>query len=138
MPSITTATEDQITQLRRHAVNDVTREIMRDGIKLTWEQAHELGDEVIDWMRSRLGLGSRTTDDGITFTPSPESLYGGHGRYYLRIKTAPHQQWTVPAGWSWDALTEAKAGARKADEQWMAVELIDRTTGKKISFPRGS
>ena len=55
-------------------------------------------------------------------------------RYYLRIKTAPHQQWMVPAGWSWDDLTNAKAGARKADAQWTAVELIDGETGKKVRF----
>lgn len=125
-----TATDDQITQLRRHAVNDVTREIMTNGIKLTWDQAHDLGDEVIDWMGTRLGLKSRTTDAGITFTPT---LYG-RARYYIRIKTAPHQQWTVPAGWTWEDLEEAKLGASKADAQWMAVELMDKETGRKVRW----
>jgi hypothetical protein len=125
-----TATEVQIIQLRRRAVNDVTREIMANGIKLTWEQADDLGDMVLDWMGKRLGLKSRTTDAGITFTPS---LYG-HGRYYLRIKTAPHEQWTVPAGWSWEDLDDAKIGAAKADEQWMAVELMDSETGNKVRW----
>lgn len=125
-----TATEDQITQLRRHAVNDMTREIMANGIKLTWEQADDLGDEVLDWMGKRLGLKSRTTDAGITFTPT---LYG-RGRYYIRIKTAPHQQWEVPAGWNWDDIDEAKIGAAKADEQWMAVELVDSETGSKVRW----
>ena len=67
------ATDDQITQLRRHAVNNVTREIMANGLKLTWAQAHALGDEVIDWMRTRLDLKSSTTDHGITFKPDPSN-----------------------------------------------------------------
>ncbi len=67
MANIAAVTEDQITQLRRHAVNDATREIMWNGVKLTWEQADDLGQEVIDWMRTRLGLQTRTTDAGIVF-----------------------------------------------------------------------
>ena len=70
MPKITIATEPQITQLRRHAVNDVTREIMAHGVKLTWDQAEELGDETIDWMSGRLGLNRQTSDTGVVFTPS--------------------------------------------------------------------
>jgi len=136
-----TATDDQLAQLRRHAVNTVTREIMANGIKLTWEQADDLGDEVIDWMGTRLGLKSRTTDAGIVFSPTRTSGYHGderalygRGRYYIRIKTEPHQQWTVPAGWTWDDLDEAKIGAAKADEQWMAVELMDSETGRKVRW----
>lgn len=124
--AIPTATPEQITQIRRHAVNDVTRKIMESGVKLTWEQADDLGDEVIGWMRARLGLTSRTTDAGITFEP-PD-------RYYLRVKTAPHQQWTRPVGWSFDDLDEAKRGARMADAQWMAVELIDAKTDRKVRY----
>ena len=66
-----------------------------------------------------------------------ESLSRGNAasdRYYIRIKTAPYQQWTTPSGWSWAALAEAKKGARKADAQWMAVELMDRETGKKVRY----
>ena len=63
----TTATEIQIAQIRRQAVNDVTREIMTHGIQLTWAQADDLGDDVIAWMGSRLGLAADTTDTGITF-----------------------------------------------------------------------
>ena len=55
-------------------------------------------------------------------------------RYFIRIKTAPHQQWMVPSGWSWANLDEAKRGARKADKQWMTVELIDSETGKKVPY----
>ena len=63
------ATEAQIKQLRAHAVNTTTREIMAQGVKLTWAQADDLGDETIDWMSGRLGLNKRTTNEGITFTP---------------------------------------------------------------------
>jgi hypothetical protein len=63
------ATEDQLVQIRRRAVNDTTREIMAHGLVLTWDQAKALGDETLDWVRGRLGLNSKTTDAGIVFTP---------------------------------------------------------------------
>lgn len=124
--TIPSATPAQVTQLRRHAVNDVTRTIMTSGVRLTWAQADDLGDEVVQWMRDRLGLTSRTTDAGITFEP-PE-------RYYLRVKTSPHEPWKRPLGWSYDDLDEAKQGARKADAHWMRVELMDARTGRKIRY----
>lgn len=124
--AIPTATRDQITQLRRHAVNDVTRGIMARGVRLTWKQADDLGDEVLGWMKERLGLAMQTTDAGVTFAPS--------GRYFLRVKTGPHQQWTRPVGWSYDGLDEAKRGAREAGAQWLRVELIDATTGRKVQW----
>jgi hypothetical protein len=46
---------------------------MEHGLKLTWAQADDLGDETIDWMRSRLGLKGTTSDRGITFNPDPSS-----------------------------------------------------------------
>jgi hypothetical protein len=42
------ATEDQLVQIRRRAVNDTTREIMAHGLVLTWDQAKALGDETLD------------------------------------------------------------------------------------------
>ncbi len=86
--ALTTATEAQIEQLRRHAVNDVTREIMAHGVKLTWEQADALGDETIDWMGGRLGLNKRTTDAGITFAP-PKSYTGEESR---RLGIETHEE----------------------------------------------
>ena len=65
------ATSDQITQLRRHAVNTVTNDIKAHGVRLSWGQVDDLGNEVIDWMRSRLGLKSTTSDHGVTFKPDP-------------------------------------------------------------------
>lgn len=66
---MTTATDTQIEQLRRHAVNDVTREIMTNGIMLTHDQADDLGEEVVDWMRTRLDLRIRSTDRGLECSP---------------------------------------------------------------------
>jgi hypothetical protein len=84
----TTATADQIAQLRRHAVNAVTREIMAHGIELTWEQADGLGDETIAWMGGVLGLNKRTTDKGITFAP-PKSYTGAESR---RLGIETHEE----------------------------------------------
>lgn len=78
------ATDNQITQLRRHAVNSVTGEIMAHGTKLTWDQANDLGDEVINWMRTRLGLKSTTSDRGITFKPDPGAI-----RAHATIRYSP-------------------------------------------------
>jgi hypothetical protein len=86
--ALTTATEAQIKQLRAHAVNAVTREIMALGVKLTWAQADDLGDETIDWMGGRLGLNKRTTDEGITFTP-PKSYTGEESR---RLGIETHEE----------------------------------------------
>jgi hypothetical protein len=47
---------------------------MMNGLKLTWVQAHDLGDEVVNWMRTRLGLKSITSDHGITFKPDPGAI----------------------------------------------------------------
>lgn len=67
--AVRTFKKAQLEEIRHHAVNDVTREIMSNGIKLTWDEADDLGDETLDWMRTRLGLKSSTTDSGITFKP---------------------------------------------------------------------
>lgn len=66
------ATEDQIAQIRRHAVNDVTREIMAHGIMLSHEQADTLGEATLAWIASRLGLSVAETDRGVECTPIGE------------------------------------------------------------------
>lgn len=63
------ATVEQIQQLRLHAVNDVTRPIMADGILLTYDQVGDLGDETIGWMVGRLGLNLTRTTDGLECSP---------------------------------------------------------------------
>jgi hypothetical protein len=63
------ATPDQIETIRRRSYNQTARDMQQAGVKLTWAQAHALGDQAIDWMRSRLGLKSVTSDHGVTFKP---------------------------------------------------------------------
>lgn len=53
------ATKEQIEKLRGMAYDE---QIAADGICLTYRQADSLGDDVIDWMRDRLGLAIRETD----------------------------------------------------------------------------
>lgn len=65
----TAATDAQIEQLRLHAVNDATREIMARGVLLTHEQADELGEETLAWIGGRLGLDVKETDTGVLCTP---------------------------------------------------------------------
>jgi len=73
----TPATEEQMTQLRRRAVNDATREIMRDGVFLTQEQADDLGEETLGWIGGRLGLNVKATDRGVECTPPVRATTSG-------------------------------------------------------------
>lgn len=57
--------KDRLEELRRRAVNDITREISATGCLLTHEQADELGEETLAWMRHRLGLETTETDLGV-------------------------------------------------------------------------
>lgn len=68
----TYATDDQIQQLARRAINDTTREIAATGVALTWDQADDLGEQVLDWMRSRLGLRIETDADEVRCMPAAE------------------------------------------------------------------
>lgn len=60
---------DAIEQLRLMAVNDVTRAIAAEGIELTYDEADDLGEVVLDWMHNRLGLTISETDEGVVATP---------------------------------------------------------------------
>jgi hypothetical protein len=64
-----TATETQLTEIRRHAVNDTTRAIAASGVLLTHEQADDLGEETLAWLTSRLGLRVTETDRGVECEP---------------------------------------------------------------------
>lgn len=59
----------RLASIRRRAFNDTTRAMMRDGIQLTHEEADELGEEALDWLRNRLRLDVRISEDGITASP---------------------------------------------------------------------
>lgn len=52
--------------------------------------------------------------------------------YRVEIRTAPHQSWQSPMGWSADTLTEGRLMAREAYAQWMHVRLRDTTTGRIV------
>jgi hypothetical protein len=61
----TTATADQIATIRARRVDATAREMMTSGVTLSHEQADDLGDEAIDWLRTRLGLRIETTDTAV-------------------------------------------------------------------------
>ncbi len=65
----TAATETQIATIRARRVDDTAREMMRAGVTLSHEQADDLGEEAMDWMRSRLGLDVETTDAAVVCSP---------------------------------------------------------------------
>jgi hypothetical protein len=85
MTNLNTATDEQIEQLRRHAVNDLTRLVAAEGILLTHDQADDLGEEVLGWMRGRLGVNLKSTDRGIECTPPPH--YTGEDSRRLGIES---------------------------------------------------
>lgn len=46
-------------------------------------------------------------------------------RFYLVIKTSPHQQWFHPKGWTADTVEDAKKMHAKAVDLWMSVKVLD-------------
>lgn len=72
--TIQTATETQIATIRARRVDDTARAMMTAGVMLTHEQADDLGDECLDWLRSRLGLRVAETDRGVECTVDAAAL----------------------------------------------------------------
>lgn len=70
---VKTEREEQLDALAARAVNDVTRAIMRDGIDLSHDEADDLGEETLAWMRSRLGLTITETSEGVECTSEVRS-----------------------------------------------------------------
>lgn len=62
------ATKIQIETIQARRVDDTAREMMRDGVVLTHEQADQIGDEGHAWIRTRLGLVQATDDVGVTYS----------------------------------------------------------------------
>ena len=58
-----TATATEIAAIASRAVNSITRDLV--GVCLSHEQADEMGDEAIDWLRRRLGYTVRETAAGV-------------------------------------------------------------------------
>lgn len=54
-------------------------------------------------------------------------------RYYLMIKTGPHQSWMHPSGWTAPTREAAIEMGRRADRLWMAVRVMDEATGKEVA-----
>lgn len=64
---MTTATEQQMATILARRVDDVAREMMATGVRLSWAQRDEIGDEASDWLRRRLGLTVTTDEAGVTY-----------------------------------------------------------------------
>ena len=64
---------EQLRAIRLRAVNEVTRAIARDGIRLSHDEADEMGEQAIDWLRSRLGMRIETTTEGVECRPAGEA-----------------------------------------------------------------
>lgn len=60
-------TAQQLATIQARRVDDTAREMMRDGVSLTWDEAGVVGDEACDWIARRLGLAKTTNDAGVHF-----------------------------------------------------------------------
>lgn len=138
LTNLTTATDDQIEQLRLRAVNETTRGIARTGIRLTWDQADDLGDMISDWMRKRLDLRMTTDHSGVTFCPregylSETDLRGARYRIYeCGIDCGPVRDWS-------DALDEIDDASHgdgapsiwdSHEERWLTRDEVARQAGE--------
>lgn len=54
-----------LSAIRARAVTDATRYVQEHGISLSHDEADDMGDECLDWLRTRLGLRVTTTDTGV-------------------------------------------------------------------------
>jgi hypothetical protein len=61
------ATVEQIATIRARRVDDTAREMMREGVSLTWEEAETVGDEGCAWIARRLGLTKAADAEGVHF-----------------------------------------------------------------------
>lgn len=59
------ATALTLETIRARRVDDEARRVSREGVLLTHDEADALGDEGLDWLRTRLGLRAKETDRGI-------------------------------------------------------------------------
>jgi hypothetical protein len=64
------ATPEQMATIRAMRVDDTARDMMANGVRLTWDQADDLSGEQIDWLYCRLGLGRESCDTGMRFLPA--------------------------------------------------------------------
>lgn len=69
MTNTNTATDEQLSTIRARAYNDTARDMQRDGVWLSHEQADDLGKEAIGWINGRLGLNVEENDSCVACTP---------------------------------------------------------------------
>lgn len=63
-------TPAHLSAIRSGAYNDLTREIERCGVRLSHDEADEIGGDVgRSWLTGRLGLHLVTDDRGTMFLP---------------------------------------------------------------------
>jgi len=62
---MTLITDEQMTEIKHHTMNDTTREIACNGVAMTYEQLDELSDDDVDWMRKRLELRVDRSDTDV-------------------------------------------------------------------------
>ena len=59
------ATDLHIETIRAQRIDATAREMQAEGVMLSHEQADQLDDAALGWLRSRLGLVVRSTDRGV-------------------------------------------------------------------------
>lgn len=62
-------TPEDIAQIRLMAVNDRTRKFGEHGIRLSHDEADEIGEVALDWLRDRFDLRLVTDDRGTMLLP---------------------------------------------------------------------
>jgi hypothetical protein len=65
----TMASNEEIETIAARAYDDVAREMEAEGVELSYAQADALGDEALDWLRTRLSLDVQETDEGVICMP---------------------------------------------------------------------
>lgn len=68
-PEILDATDVHMETIRHQRVDDTARDMMRRGVRLSWEQEESLGAIERSWLHRRLGLSAQTDDQGVTYSP---------------------------------------------------------------------
>lgn len=64
------ATQEQMATIEAQTVNAVAREMMRSGVKLSYDQSDAIGDVGMAWLESRLGLSCVETDRCVECQPA--------------------------------------------------------------------
>jgi len=74
-------TKAQMDTIEHRQMNDVTREMLDDGVTMTHDESDEIGAAGRGWLRTRLGLIMASTDEGVSFYPRGERVLVLVGRW---------------------------------------------------------